>query len=185
MTPVDLLEFRALLSDLAAAYRKPMDERGFESYFEGLADLPLARVRDGMKLAKRDARYLPSVATIRACVRLDEGATSGTVRRPVLRAGEWCCTQRPCCDDTGWREETTILSVRAAGEMPAWAVKNLTPAKRDDLRATWGERIPLYPHGRTLTRVVPCPCRPDNAMYQWKRAQEHRSRAKGGWRRDE
>lgn len=169
MTGVDMLDFRALMADLAAAYRKTLDQHGFESYFDGLEDLSIRQIRDGVRHAKRESQYMPSVAKIRESVRHAQQAKAGhSIGRPQLEPTEsWC----PACEDTGWCyvDERRV----DATTMPEWAVKNISRQRLlDDVKDP--ANVPLYRGERTHTKAVKCPCRTENPMYQWKREQERR-----------
>lgn len=146
----DKMAFASALKDLAAAYGKAMSQDMSESYWDGLEDLDLSTVRAGMRLAKRDARYMPSVAVIREAARLaqQQDGPQQAMSRPQLEDGEvWCKT----CDDTGWV-----------------SVERLVPPNTS----------PHYQPGATRIYASPCGCRTDNPMYQWARQQERRQGAR-------
>lgn len=146
---MEAAEFSAAMRDLAAAYNKTVNETVIASYWDGLNDMPVRQVCEGMRLAKRDAKFMPSVAVIRECVRLAvQSAPSLAVSRPQLDEGQVWCVQ---CDDTGF------MYLRPNG-VPS---PTITEAVIERHR-----------------RVAFCPCRHENPMYRWKRSQERRTSAK-------
>lgn len=144
----DLHRFTSALHDCALGIgAKPMTSERVVSYWDELTEYDIDDVCAGIRLAKREAtRFLPSVGTLRQCVRQaqTQGYHAPATVVAALAAGEIHCRT---CDDTGWRVQE---------------------------RAVPADLSPHYRTGATRTYARLCPCRPTNPIYQHHREMERR-----------